>query len=340
MIKQQNPGSVRKKAANCVILCSFRPIPIIMLMNDTVNAIYLADPRYLTELCEELGEVSAVVENLVFSSVLKPDICFALDIWYNPVIVKFESISEAVKLLRAAGKFWSLYPLENIRRSQLIAGELRKLPALAQTFPVTTAIPPIGCFTLLDKNTLVYSHARWKQPPGGDYQFIEDKLNPPNRAYLKLWEALTLTGAYPVPGETAIDLGASPGGWTYVMQTFGTAVTAVDKAALEPKIAKLPKVSFLQQSAFALDPTTFADPIDWVLCDVACYPERTYALIMQWINSGKAKKMIFTIKLQGKTDLTTLEKFKQIPGGRVIHLFYNKHEATFFYPAPPAATHS
>jgi 23S rRNA (cytidine2498-2'-O)-methyltransferase len=317
------------------ILRAFRLlIPKTMLTNETINAIYLADPRYLTELCEEVGEVTAVVENLVFSPLVKPDIAFALDVWFEPVIVNFDSISQAVKLLRAAGKFWYLYPLENIRRSHLIESELRKLPSLAQEFPVLTAIPPIGCFTLLDKNTLVYSSKRWKKPPLGNFQFIEDKLNPPNRAYLKLWEALSLCDSYPRPGETAMDLGASPGGWTYVMQTFGTKITAVDKAALAPEIGALPNVSFLQQSAFALNPLDFETPIDWLLCDVACYPERTFDLIMQWINSGKAKKLIFTIKLQGKTDLETLEKFKNIQGGRVIHLFYNKHEATFFYPAP------
>jgi 23S rRNA (cytidine2498-2'-O)-methyltransferase len=305
-----------------------------MQTDKSINAIYLADPRYLIELCDELGEVTDVVENLVFSPVVKTDICFALDVWFEPVIANFESISQAVKLLRAAGKFWYLYPLENVRRSHLIESELRKLPPQAQTFPVTTPIPDIGCFTLLDKNTLVYSAKRAKRPPLGNYQFIEDKLNPPNRAYLKLWEALTLTGTYPTPGEIAIDLGASPGGWTYVMQTFGTKVIAVDKAPLEPNIGKLRNVSFLQQSAFALEPQSFAEDIDWVLCDVACYPERTYDLIMKWIASGKAKKLIFTIKLQGKTDLEVLQKFKEIPGGRVMHMFYNKHEATFFYPAP------
>jgi len=76
---------------------------------------------------------------------------------------------------------------------------------------------------------------------------------------------------------------------------------------------------------------------DWVLSDVACYPERAYALIMKWIASGKAKQMIFTVKLQGKTDIAMIEKFKAIPNARIINLFYNKHEATFFYPAPSLA---
>ena len=305
-----------------------------MQINHLCHAIYIADPAYLQELCQEVGGEHTVIGNMVFSDRIKTDICFARDVWLAPVIEEFASISAAAKLLRAAGKFWALNPYENIRRSQLILEELRKPPALTHTFPIQTAIPDIHGFSLLDKNTLVYSTKRWRKPPLGDYQFVEDKENPPNRAYLKLWEALTVWGTYPQPKETALDLGASPGGWSYVMQQLSTHVLAVDKAPLAPHIAKLPGIEFLQQSAFALDPADFEQPVDWLLSDIACYPERAYELAMRWINAGKAKRIIITIKLQGETDFATIKQFQDIPGGRVIHLFYNKHEATFFYPAP------
>jgi 23S rRNA (cytidine2498-2'-O)-methyltransferase len=298
-----------------------------------MQTVYIAHPDYVNELCHELTDVSSVVGNLVFSTVQKTTICFALDVWLEPKIETIESISQAVKLLRQAGKYWVLNPVENIRRSRLIEAELRKSPPIPCEFPVTETLPAIGCFSLLDKNTLVYTARRWKQPPTGYYLFKEDKVNPPNRAYLKLWEALSLLGEYPTVGETAIDLGASPGGWTYVMQTLGVQVTGVDKAPLDPSIAKLHGVSFMQQSAFALEPASLSKPVDWLLCDVACYPERTYELVTRWIASGQAKKFIFTIKLQGDTDFGILEKFAEIPGARIIHLFQNKHEVTFFYPA-------
>lgn len=298
-----------------------------------ISAIYIAKPEFLTELCEELGEVSTVIEDLVFSSVKKLDVCFALDIWLEPQIIKFQSISEAANILRQAGRFWYLHPISQIRRSRLIEEQLRKVPQLSRSFPITSEIPTIGSFSLLDQNTLIYSAKRLKQWPQGQCFFIEDKINPPNRAYLKLWEALTLLEKYPKPGDTVLDLGASPGGWTYVMQTLGAKVTAVDKAPLDAKIASLPGINFLQQSAFALDPTTLERGYDWVLSDVICYPERAYTLINQWIASGKAKQLIFTIKLQGKTDLATIKPFQAIPNSRLINLFYNKHEATFFYPA-------
>jgi 23S rRNA (cytidine2498-2'-O)-methyltransferase len=100
----------------------------------------------------------------------------------------------------------------------------------------------------------------------------------------------------------------------------------------------LPNITYLKQSAFALDPATFPETVDWLLCDVACYPKRTLELITQWMKSGKAKHYIFTIKLQGETDFDALKAFAEIPDARVIHLFHNKHEVTFFYPAPASLT--
>ena len=50
---------------------------------------------------------------------------------------------------------------------------------------------------------------------------VEDKEGPPNRAYLKLWEALVRLRRWPGPGERCLDLGASPGGWTYVLAKLG-----------------------------------------------------------------------------------------------------------------------
>jgi 23S rRNA (cytidine2498-2'-O)-methyltransferase len=144
---------------------------------------------------------------------------------------------------------------------------------------------------------------------------------------------LTLLGRYPQAGDLVLDLGASPGGWTYVMQSLGAEVTAVDKALLDPRIAQRPGVTFLQHSAFALDPATLNKTYDWVLSDIACYPDRALALIKKWIASGQAKQLIVTIKLQGDIKLSTLKPFQDIPCARVINLYHNKHEATFFYPA-------
>lgn len=306
-----------------------------MDIKQTCAAVYVTKPEFLDELRQELGDVSQVIDTMVFSPRVKTDVCFALDIWYEPQIVTFQSISEAVNILRKAGKFWYLHPISQVRRSRLIEQQLRKYPQLTRHFPPENEIPVLGGFSLLDQNTLLYSTRRLKKWPQGQCFFIEDKVNPPNRAYLKLWEAIFLLNKYPQPGESALDLGASPGGWSFVMQSLGANVTSVDKAPLDEKIAALPRIHYLKQSAFALEPSKLEQGYDWVLSDVACYPDRAYDLIMKWIESGKAKKqMIFTIKLQGEIDLATIRRFQDIPNSRVLNMFYNKHEVTFFYPDP------
>jgi 23S rRNA (cytidine2498-2'-O)-methyltransferase len=307
---------------------------MILPTNKPIRAIYIAKPDYLHELCTELGSVEVVIDQLVFSSIIKMDCCFALDVWLDPHIVTIQSISEAATLLRHAGKYWYLHPLSHVRRSRLIEEKLIRLPSLTRDFPIDKPIPNIGCFTLLDNNTLVYATKRSKRWPMGNCYFNEDKQHPPNRAYLKLWEALTLLERLPQVGDVAFDLGASPGGWTYVLQSLGAHVTAVDKAPLDPHIAALPNVKFLQQSAFALNPEEYSNHIQWLVCDVACYPDRLYEFIQKWLPVKGLQQMIFTIKLQGSTDHEVIKRFQSIPNSETLHLYHNKHEATFFCPAP------
>lgn len=290
--------------------------------------VYIAHPDYLADLCEELSDVIEVHGNLVFSHHhCQP--AFAQDIWYNPQIITFESINQAAQHLKQHNLRWFANPVEAVRRMTLIAEKLKIISIKKQPFPSLHAIPKISAFSLLDSNTLIYSTDRWKTLPNGEYHFEEDKINPPNRAYLKLWEAFSILNHYPQPGDKAIDLGASPGGWTYVMQSLGAHVLAVDKAPLDPRIAQLPRVNTLQESAFAVDPNT-CEPVDWLICDVACYPERLYPLINKWIASKKVTHIIATIKLQGKTNFDVIRQFQAIKNSKVLHLFNNKHELTFF----------
>jgi 23S rRNA (cytidine2498-2'-O)-methyltransferase len=161
----------------------------------------------------------------------------------------------------------------------------------------------------------------------GECRFEEDHVGPPSRAYLKLWEALTRLGTWPRPGETCLDLGAAPGGWTWALARLGATVTAVDKAALDPRVAALPGVSFREASAFAVAP----EPVDWLVCDVIAYPDRLLALARRWIAAGAAGRFVATIKFQGETDHAAAAAFAAIPCGHVMRLFHNKHELTFIW---------
>jgi 23S rRNA (cytidine2498-2'-O)-methyltransferase len=158
--------------------------------------------------------------------------------------------------------------------------------------------------------------------------FVEDREGPPSRAYRKLWEAFLRAGTHPRPGELCLDLGASPGGWTWTCAKLGARVIAVDKAPLDPRVAKLEGVSSIRASAFGLDPRD-VDPVDWLLSDVICYPSRLLALVERWLASGRAKNIVCTLKFQGATDHETARAFAAIEGSTLVHLHHNRHELTW-----------
>jgi len=296
--------------------------------------LYLTQPDYIPFLEQELGLCTPIAEMGLLSPVAKSDVCFALDVWPNVIQSEIASINDAAAKLRISGrKSWYQHKLNCVRRGSLILDNFKKLPNFTITFPPKEALPQIGGFSLIEQNLMLYCAKRWKAMPDGLYEFHEDKKMPPSRAYLKLWEALSLWGEFPKAGDTCMDVGSCPGGWTYVLQSLGAKVISVDKAPLAPHIARLPGIQFLQQSAFALDPKTF-DTIDWLVSDIICYPDRLLNLIETWLESGKAKRMICTVKLQGEPDWSSINKLAAIPQARVLHLSQNKHELTFFYPAP------
>jgi hypothetical protein len=186
-------------------------------------------------------------------------------------------------------------------------------------------VAPLGAWTLLDDHTLLAAPRTASPFADGEVHFQETKL-PPSRAYLKLWELFTRTGRMPRVGERCLEIGASPGSWTWVLQKMGAEVIAVDRAPLGPQIAALPGISFLKKDAFSLSPNDFAD-IDWVFSDVVCYPAKLLEWIQPWLSTGA--NLVCTIKFQGNADYGIIREFEAIAGSSLIHLFHNKHELTW-----------
>jgi 23S rRNA (cytidine2498-2'-O)-methyltransferase len=135
-------------------------------------------------------------------------------------------------------------------------------------------------------------------------------------------------GRRPQPGETCLDLGSSPGGWSWALQRMGARVISVDKAPLAPSVARLPGMEYRQESAFALDPRAVG-PIAWLFCDIVCYPPRLLTLVERWLGARTCRNFVCTIKFQGETDHDTARRFAAIPGSELRHLFRNKHELTW-----------
>lgn len=182
----------------------------------------------------------------------------------------------------------------------------------------------------------------WVEPglsaeaPGGILR-LKFPAGAPSRSTLKLDEAL-LTLLTPAerearlqPGMRAVDLGASPGGWTFQMVRRQISVTAVDNGRLDAGLLASGRVNHLRADAFAYRP---AQAVDWLLCDVIEAPRRIAALMAEWFRRGDTRAAIFNLKLPGRerqAELTRcLALLRQLPGLslRVRHLYHDREEVT------------
>jgi len=295
---------------------------------------YLAAAGFADEVRAELGTVSAVHDRLIFAPGPPRLAAWAQNIWLDPVRIAIASVSDGVRALRGIQRNWALYSTGLHRRARLIQDGLPKISGRPLVFPAPLPRATMGPWTLLDAGAIVAS-ARCSNPfPHGEMAFAENRHAPPNRAYLKLWELFTLIERRPAPGERCLDLGACPGGWSWVLHELGAHVVAVDKAPLAPAIAALPRIEFRRASAFGLDPATVG-PVDWLFCDVICYPQRLWDLVQLWLMTGLARRMVCSIKFQGATDMDIQRRFAAVPGARLMHLHHNKHELTWLWSDRP-----
>lgn len=298
-----------------------------------LDGVYVAVRDHLDELRAELearGEqILDVAARLVFVHGAKGPAAWAQNSWLDPRIIPVESISDAARKLRSLQRNWHLHSVTQHRRAALIRERLPRIRYKPLEFPCDPPTARLGAWALLDRDRLVAS-ARCSSPfPDGEATFAEDRSGPPNRAYLKLWEALTLARRRPGPGERCVDLGAAPGGWTSVLASLGAHVLAVDRASLAPELVGHPRIEHRLGDAFKLRPAD-AERCDWIFCDLAAYPERIRELAREWAEAHPRAGMIFTVKLQGPPRPSAYRPFLDIRGSRLMHLSHNKHELTWF----------
>ena len=293
-----------------------------------LRSAYLAADGFVDELAAELSAVERMHDRLLTAAGPPRRAAWAANVWLDPQQIAIVSISDAAAKLRAIQRNWALYAPVLHSRAVLIQQQLPKVSARPLVFGAPAPSAPLGSWTLLDAGTVLASADCTSRFPNGEVRFVEDHAGPPSRAYLKLWEALTLIGDRPGPGERCLDLGSSPGGWSWALQKMGAQVISVDKAPLAPEVARLPGIEHRLDSAFALDPHAIG-PIDWLFSDVVCYPARLLTLVEHWLAAGTCRNFVCTIKFQGPTDHETARRFAAIRGSQLRHLYHNKHELTW-----------
>ena len=329
----------------------------------------------------KLSDLPVQSSRLVYCEDIRQEVFWKQLCWEEPFVVRFRSIGEAAELLRGIQRNWAHYPLNCFRRAELIGKKLPYISKKEKAFPYTVPLAGMGVWSLLDEHTLLASAKTSSPFPLGVIRFTEDHQNPPSRAYLKLWEALTLldfyyrcaaeartqpaetrslpVGAVPVEthslpieavsgerrgtavpavipvewalpqrGSHCVDAGACPGGWTWVLNTLGAEITAIDRSPLADFLMREPRITFMQHDAFTLTPESLGKQ-DWVCSDVICYPPRLLEWVERWRASGLCSKFICTIKMQGAPDFDTIRRFAEIPHSKIVHLTANKHELTW-----------
>jgi 23S rRNA (cytidine2498-2'-O)-methyltransferase len=289
---------------------------------------YLAAEGFVGELVHELGQVDWRSDRLLVAAGPARPAAWAQNVWFDSIVMEVASITDAAKKLRALQRNWAAYAPRFHRRAMLIQAKLPKVSARPLVFGEPPPVARLGSWTLLDSRTMLAAPRCASAFPNGEARFVEDRWAPPSRAYLKLWEALTLVGRRPQPGEVCLDLGSSPGGWSWALQRIGARVISVDRAPLAPEVACLPGIEYRCESAFTLDPVKIG-PVDWLFSDVVCYPGRLLALVERWLAAGTCRRFVCTVKFQGATDHTIAARFAAIPGSQLRHLFHNRHELTW-----------
>lgn len=125
----------------------------------------------------------------------------------------------------------------------------------------------------------------------------------PSRSAQKLEEALeTLLddderARWLKPGMSAVDLGAAPGGWSFILARRHIHVTAIDNGPLAETVLTTGLVRHLRADGFSWQPP---QPVDWMVCDMVEQPRRVAARMAEWFTQGWCKRAIFNLKLPMK----------------------------------------
>jgi len=169
----------------------------------------------------------------------------------------------------------------------------------------------------------------------------------PSRSALKLEEAfLTLLSEAErerliQPGMRATDLGASPGGWSWVLAKRNMRVVAVDNGPMAESVLDTGLVEHQRADGFVWKPVKAQD---WMVCDMVESPRKVAARMSEWFAHGWCKHAVFNLKLPMKKrwDETRdcLAAFEAHAGRPLVvrarQLYHDREEVTVFATDPAA----
>jgi 23S rRNA (cytidine2498-2'-O)-methyltransferase len=171
--------------------------------------------------------------------------------------------------------------------------------------------------------------------PGGVHRKPFDPLAP-SRSYLKIEEAFDVLGEEPRPGQRAVDLGASPGGWTYAFLKRGCRVIAVDRGPLrlQGDFRDDRGVEHVLRDGLSYAPPRPWVPVDWLASDMLQPPGRVLGMLRRWFDGRWMRRFVVNVKIPQDhpwTALAPLAEFLEGQRGlefRVRQLYHDRREVT------------
>jgi 23S rRNA (cytidine2498-2'-O)-methyltransferase len=138
-------------------------------------------------------------------------------------------------------------------------------------------------------------------------------------------------------GLNAVDLGASPGGWTYQLVKRSMMVTAIDNGPMAESLMESGQVRHLMVDGFKFEPQR--KNVYWLVCDMIEQPQRVAERIGDWIINGWCQETIFNLKLPMKKRYETVSEILASMEQRladagikyrlqVKHLYHDREEVT------------
>ena len=162
---------------------------------------------------------------------------------------------------------------------------------------------------------------------GGQRRMADDP-QAPSRSYLKVEEAYSVLATAPQAGESVVDLGAAPGGWSYSAAKRGARVLAVDNGPLKGGALNHPLISHRASDAFKQR----ASQVDWLFCDMVEDPDRVLELVGRWIAPGLCRRFIVNLKYGRLDPLPLMRRARALESRcsllRLRHLFHDREELT------------
>ena len=329
--------------------------------------VYLGSPAYADVLVAELARLGAKHPVDVAPGVIVVDAgplldpCFALDVLPDAVLVTAKSANDlAGALLDAVGdmpeRVHVVLPEVARRGSRALeehplaaarvdladvvdkkrAGRVEKhgvpaVPGLVVTAVLVDAWSAWVSAAVSANADPVPALLAWPSRFPGGRALGEDAKDAPSSAHRKLDEALLWLEREPGPDDMVLDLGAAPGGWSWVALQKGARVWAVDRADLSPDVARHERLTHVKADAFTWTPERMPT---WLLCDVIAEPERSLDVAKRALTSRSLKGLVVTLKLKQPVSLKLLDEARAVAQrtqgffGRCKHLAANKLEVT------------